>query len=102
MKHRATLCFAKIENEFKKHNDPLLRNLGNLTFADSRDIAPIQAADLLAYEMYRYGKSRGDDAKAPMREEAVRALIRFKELEDFWLFDAVRFKKLAQSMDAVR
>lgn len=97
---RASQCFLKLKQEAIEDKDPILRNLGQLVFADSKKSAPLQAADLLAYEMYRYGKKRLHDRNAKMRIEGIRALIHFRSYEDFWLFDDVRFDGLNKMLEA--
>src|SRR5205085_10362451 len=43
---------------------PELRfNFGELSFADSREAVPLQAADLLAYEAHRWAKQSNPDAR---------------------------------------
>lgn len=45
-------CFDGIREQAVEFNDPLRHHLGELTFADSKKAAPLQASDLLAYEMH--------------------------------------------------
>ena len=95
---RASACFARLKDETR---EPDVDNLGELTFADSRIAVPIQAADLLAYELYHFGKQR-DKGNAQMRMEAFRALARFRDMQDFWLFDERRFATFARNLEETR
>jgi hypothetical protein len=91
--------FSFIKREMK--DDEQLRfSIGDLTFADSRDATPLQAADLLAYEAHRYAKRAQGNEHAPMRHEYRRALARARSKHDFWLFDGPRFKSFADSLEA--
>ena len=96
---RTALCFAKLKQETE--GDPAFDNLGDLTFADPRVAVPLQAADLLAYELYHFAKQR-DKGKGQMRTEAVRAMVRFRNLQDFWLFDTQRFATFARNLEETR
>jgi hypothetical protein len=94
---RVSKCYGILSSGVRDSNgmkDPILKGMGGLTFSDSKDSAPIQAADLLAYELYRYSKKRGQP-----RVEMYRAMARFKAMSDFWLFDAVRFRALRKIME---
>jgi hypothetical protein len=94
---RIASCYTELSKPDQKHSPKearLVRAMGELHFADSVDSAPIQAADLLAYELYRYNKKRGEP-----RMEMYRAMRRFKKLNDFWLFDAERFERLRESVE---
>jgi hypothetical protein len=88
----ALACFSDLKASLLKDREPIAEKLGSLHFSDRRRATPLQAADLLAYELYRYGKKmlEGKGRKEKMRPEAVRALLRFKGYEDFWLFDEER------------
>ena len=91
---RIAYCFQSLTSHPEDKNDPILRKLGKLQFVDSKNAAGIQAADLLAYELYRYSKKRGRP-----RAEMIRALVRFKALDDFWFFDAPRFANLKRVLE---
>lgn len=86
-------CYSVIKASAKNVGDALKDHLGGIEFADSCKVAPLQAADLLAYEMHRYAKQKVRDL-AHMRFEYKRALVRMKSREDFWLFDGIRLERL--------
>ena len=75
--------------------------LGDLIFSASSQSAPLQAADLLAYEAQRYKKKSNGDPNAPLRDEYKRALSHLKSLDDFWLFDEPRLRQLEGAVDAI-
>ena len=79
--------------------DDLRFALGQLTLADSKIATPLQAADLLAYEAHRYGKSKRGDRNAPVRSEYRRALKRMKTIQDFWMFDGPRLQEMQETLD---
>lgn len=62
------------------------RQLGDLVFADSRDACPLQAADLLAYEINRYAKSRTSGQRPKPRVVLMRALSSLRDMRDLALF----------------
>jgi len=75
--------------------------MGNLAFAESHEAAPLQAADLLAYELHRYHKKwRSGAGDSNMRMEGYRAMARMKTIQDFWLFDKTRMTNLHRAMEA--
>jgi len=86
----ATICYNRLKRIFS--NDADLRGaFGDLTFADSRVALPLQAADLLAYEANHWARLANGDGSRHMRFTYSRALIRMRSLQDFKLFDKVRF-----------
>jgi hypothetical protein len=93
---RIAQCFQILKHDPIK-NDPLMDAFGQLAFVDSKDAAPIQAADLLAYELHRYGKRKDQQAKPRM--EMLRAMVRFKTIQDFWLFDNTRFTNFRAALE---
>lgn len=94
-------CFTKLQSESKAEHDELWTHLGSLTFAQSNDSAPLQAADLLAYEIHRYYKKwRGGIGDVHMRKEGLRAMTRVKTRDDFWLFDKTRMANLTNTLEA--
>lgn len=96
-------CFSDLKLEARESDDPLLNHLGELSFADSHRTLPLQAADLLSYEVYRLNKrmiTSGGNVSA--RRETLRAMARMKSTEDFWLFDETRFKNLMEILEANR
>jgi hypothetical protein len=90
VKAAITQCYSELKRSAV--GDPLRDCLGDIAFADSDRAAPLQAADLLAYEMHRYAKRTPGIEN--MRFEYKRALVRMKTNEDFWLFDKARFRNL--------
>jgi len=95
---RVSHCFAQLKKETK--DNPDVDNLGELTFADSCIAVPLQAADLLAYELYHFRKQH--EKGNHMRMEAYRALARFRHLQDFWLFDDRRFETFKRNLEETR
>ncbi len=92
--------YSRLLRDAEEDNDPTRENFGDLIFADSGQAAPLQAADLLAYEAHRYAKKVAQDSKAPMRREYHRALSRFRSRDDFWLFDAPRFQNIERVLES--
>lgn len=86
-------CYAGIKDQARELKDYLVEALGGLSFSDSKTAVPLQAADLLAYEMHRFAKQKVRDV-ANMRSSYKIALLRMKSIEDFWLFDGPRFERL--------
>jgi hypothetical protein len=82
----------------KDSGDPLHGHIGSLGFEDSEMAPPLQAADLLAYEAHRYAKAAKLNRKHPVRIEYRRALRRFRNMDDFWLFDGRRFQTLENTL----
>lgn len=93
--------YSDLKKSTEEERDPLRFALGQLTLADSKTATPLQAADLLAYEAHRYGKSRRGDPKAPVRNEYRRALKRIKSIQDFWMFDGPRLLNMQAALDEV-
>ena len=91
--------FDGVKDDLLAQKDDLYPRLGELTFADSKDALPLQAADLLAYEAHRYAKKADGDQHYPVRSEFGRALRRFRSVEDFWFFDQVRMTHLKRLLD---
>jgi hypothetical protein len=75
------------------------RNLGDLRFADSKHALAIQAADLLAYEAYKYAIWADGDPSKQMRPSYMLALKNFRSRDDFWLYDARRFANLRKYVE---
>src|SRR5438093_10066850 len=50
----ATICYGELKHSMSNEDHAGARSLGDLTFADSKCALPLQAADLLAYEAYKY------------------------------------------------
>ena len=92
--------FAEWYRGFKRDTNGDEERLGDLTFADSRQAVPLQAADLLAYEGQRYKRKSHGDPDTPIRAEYMRALRRFRSQDDFWLFDEPRLRNLEGILDA--
>lgn len=98
VKSAITNCYSNLK--MQAAGDRLRSHLGEITFADSDQAAPLQAADLLAYEMHRFAKKPKRDL-SDMRVEYRRALVHFKTKEDFWLFDYARFSSLTTKLQAI-
>jgi hypothetical protein len=96
----ALACFTDLKESAREDGiRDLAHSLSQLTFADSKIVVPLQAADLLAYEAHRYAKGpRTRDKNAPIREEYRRALRNAKTIEDLWLFDEARLRNLAAAI----
>ena len=86
-------CFAAVKLVADDEKHPISERVGDLTFADSSVATPLQAADLLAYEMHRYTKQKRQGLDA-MRDVYKIALLHMKDIEDFWLFDQPRFERI--------
>jgi len=86
----ATICYS----EMKRTTPIVQEHGGDLTFSDSKDAMPLQAADLLAYEAHSYVKRFLTDPKTPIRMSYARALRNMRSRDDFWLFDGPRFNTL--------
>lgn len=96
----SAICYNKAKKELATSEWGHLKpeNLGDLVFSDSKKALPLQAADLLAYEAFKYAKWAKGDSKARMRREYALALRNYKSKEDFWLYDDVRFAKLEEAV----
>lgn len=92
--------FAEWYRDFKHDNESVDSGLGDLIFADSKQALPLQVADLLGYEAYRYKKGAKGDPNAPIRDEYKRALCHLRTLDDFWLFDEPRLRNLERHLAA--
>lgn len=94
-------CFSKLQSEARKNDIWQYSQMGSITFADSRESAPLQAADLLAYELQRYyRKWRGGEGDSKMRIEGMRAMARMKTIQDFMLYDETRMANLNKVLEA--
>jgi hypothetical protein len=90
----ATICYGELKNSMSKEDPAGFRKVGDLTFADSKRALPLQAADLLAYEAYRYAIWADGDVTKQARPSYMLALRNFRSRDDFWLYDARRFANL--------
>jgi len=101
---RTTARIAEIYSTLKQEavdtNDAFRFTVGSLGFEDSKEAAPLQAADLLVYEAHRYCKrsTKAGNPHLPVRHEYRRALARLQTIEDCWLFDAPRLERLEQEI----
>jgi hypothetical protein len=98
----AAISYQEVRRLLIKANDPVARHLGDLSFADSRRTLPLQAADLLAYEAFKYAKWAKGNPHAKMRRTYMLALRNFRSKEDFWLYDADRFAAIARLAERMR
>ncbi|HEV3511963.1 MAG TPA: DUF3800 domain-containing protein [Candidatus Sulfotelmatobacter sp.] len=98
---RMAQVFTRLKQFTRERDGALNMKLGELTFADSREASPLQAADLLAYEAHRWAKAAKGDPDFPMRREYQRAMTHAKSREDFLLFDAKRMQHLLNAMAPV-
>jgi len=94
---RMAASFLRIKSQMKGDGSC---QIGSLNFSDSKDAAPLQAADLLAYELYRWRKRKDERNDETLRPEMMAALARFRTKDDFWLFDAPRFASLIKYVEA--
>lgn len=92
----ATICYSELKNLMSREGREGAGNLGDLTFADSKRALPLQAADLLAYEAYKYSIWADGDFTKKVRPSYLLALINFRSIDDFWLYDAPRFANLRE------
>lgn len=88
-------CYAGIKGQAIELKDPIKDNLGAFSTDDSKIAVPLQAADLLAYEMHRFAKQK-ERGVSNMRDAYKIALLRLKTMEDFWLFDGPRFERIGK------
>jgi hypothetical protein len=65
-------CFNSIRGDAEAAKDSLRDRLDDLVFSDSKFSPPLQAADLLAYEMRRYAKQKVRDVNHMRMEYKVR------------------------------
>jgi hypothetical protein len=94
-------CFSKLQSEARKDDIEQYSQMGSITFADSHESGPLQAADLLAYELQRYYKKwRGGEGDSKMRIEGIRAMTRMKTIQDFMLYDETRMANLNEVLEA--
>jgi hypothetical protein len=98
---RIAQVFTRLKQFLLERDGPLNMKLGELTFADSREATPLQAADLLAYEAHLWAKRAKGNHDFPMRSEYQRAMTNAKSREDFRLFDSARMQHLLRAMDPV-
>jgi len=90
----AEICHSRLRGILKLDIPEIAYKMDGLTFADSRRALPLQAADLLAYEAYRYCKNAKGDQFFPVGVTYRRALRRMKSRDDFWLFDLPRLREI--------
>ncbi len=86
-------CFNATKRLVIEEKHPLSGQLGSISFEDSASAPPLQAADLLAYEMHRYAKQERHGVNE-MRDVYKIALLHMKSNEDFWLFDQPRLERI--------
>src|SRR6266849_2748605 len=72
--------------------------LGEFTVADSKKALPLQAADLLAYEAFKYVQFAKGDKNVEVRPQYALALKNFRSIEDFRLFDEERMNGLMKAI----
>ncbi len=96
LKEAAVNCFSQVRANLIADNDPASEKLGEFSFSDSKKAAPLQVADLLAYEAHRYAKGAKGYLEFPARESYKRALCRIRSVEDFKLVDAKRIAPLKE------
>ncbi len=97
----AVICYGELKRLLAKANDPNARHIGDLTFVDSARAWPVQAADLLAYEAYKYAIWADGDLTVKVRPSYMLALRNFRSRDDFWLYDAQRFSNLRRSVQQI-
>ena len=98
----ASICYAELRRKWGASRDSLSERMGELTFADSEEATPLQAADLLAYEARYYAQKADGDKNAPMSRCYKRALRNLRSKHDFWLFDEARFDSFERFRSSFR
>jgi hypothetical protein len=76
--------------QIKKLNQPMVFHLGEIHFPVNLETKPLQAADLLAYEVYQYAKRRlvNPSYSGNSQKELLAALARLRNVQDdFKIFD---------------
>ena len=99
----AAISYGELKSFMSREGRAEARKLGDLTFAFSDRALPLQAADLLAYEAYKYAIWANGDHTVQVRPSYMLALRNFRSRDDFWLYDARRFadiRKHAQNTTA--
>ncbi len=103
-----------LNKQFKNHASDIFKlmkkdetygfrdRLGALSLLPSEDAAGLQAADLLAYEMYQFGKVRGVEAVAQQPiHPRLRALLKHaRSVHDFPFFDEAGIEPLLEEVPA--
>jgi len=84
--------FKEVKKNLKALQQGKAPYVGGFEFEDSKASAPLQAADLLAYECARYAKKGRNVKGYVMRKEYPRALTGIQTRQDFWLWDEKRFR----------
>ncbi len=91
----APSCYQQLKALVTEEGHPEIENiLGDLTFADSKIAMPLQAADLLAYEAYKYAQKANENKSQKIHPVYARALKRMRDRDDFWLFDRPRLQSI--------
>ena len=94
----ASICYQGLKRLLTKAGDPVVSHLGDLTFSESVRALPLQAADLLAYEAFKYAKWANGNPDAKVRPAYMLALRNFRSKQDFWLYDAQRFANIEKTV----
>jgi len=97
----ASICYVELKRLLARAGDPMADRLGDLTFSESIRALPLQAADLLAYEAFKYAIWAKGDRKAKVRPAYMMALQNFRSEQDFWLYDAERFANIKRLANAI-
>ena len=95
-------CFDRLKKQLKEEKDPLYESMGDLTFDGSEKAAPLQAADLIAYQAHQYAREANGNENHPIQAPYRRAISRFRTKDDFWLYDGRRFAELDSSIEVSR
>jgi len=98
----ATICYGELKNSMSKEDHAGFRKVGDLTFDDSKRALPLQAADLLAYEAYKYAIWADGDVTKQVRPSYMLALRNFRSRDDFWLYDAGRFANIRKFVEMAK
>ncbi|MDE2106462.1 MAG: DUF3800 domain-containing protein [Patescibacteria group bacterium] len=93
-------AFEDVRTSIKRAQAGIASGAQSIVPEDSRDSAPLQAADLLAFEARRWALKANGDRHHPMRQSYERAFSRALHPDDLWLFDAARFRNFAEFLQA--
>ena len=94
----ASICYAELKRRAQIEKTEWASSLGEFTVADSKKALPLQAADLLAYEAFKYVQFAKGDKNVEVRPQYALALKNFRSIEDFRLFDEERMNGLMKAI----
>jgi len=70
-------------SKFKEWGYPFADGLGPISFADDKDVTPLQAADLIAWESLKYARETRDSRQRPMRA-SLASLTELEVVSKYW------------------